>query len=95
MKQYTETHEWIDSENRVGITAYAASEMGEVVYIELPKVGTQVKEGDEVVILESTKAATDIASPISGTITEVNDSLKDDLTPLNKAPEGTWLFKLG
>ena len=92
--KFTETHEWISLENgigTVGITAYAGKELGEVVYIEPPKIGQKVKAGEEVVVLESTKAAADIYSPVSGEVIEVNTALG----ALNTAPETTgWLFKL-
>ncbi len=69
--------------------------MGETVYVELPKVGKKINFGEEVVVLESTKAAADIYAPVSGEITEVNAALQDDLSLLNKDPEGKgWLFKV-
>ncbi|MDN3504327.1 MAG: glycine cleavage system protein GcvH [Rhabdochlamydiaceae bacterium] len=98
MKKVTQTHEWVEEQDgisTVGITKYAREEMGEVVYIELPKVGQEIKKGEEVVILESTKAATDISSPIGGKIIEVNEALKENLALINDDPEGKgWFFKL-
>lgn len=96
--KYTETHEWIQIENGegvVGITPYAASELGEIVYVELPKVGHTVKGSEEICVLESTKAAADIYSPVSGQITEVNELLKTDSSLVNSSPvEKGWLFKI-
>ncbi len=94
--KFTESHEWIRLENEdmgvVGITEHSQQELGEIVYIELPKVGARVKAGDEVCVLESTKAAADIYSPVSGTITAVNNALTKDISLLNQQ-EG-WLFKV-
>ena len=78
--KFTDSHEWIKVENgigTVGITDHAQKELGEVVYIELPAVGKQVKAGQEVAVLESTKAAADIYSPVSGEIVEINQKLVD------------------
>lgn len=98
MHRYSPTHEWIKiegNEGTVGITAYAQKELGEIVYAELPSVGDTFLVGEEIVVLESTKAAADIYSPVSGEVTEVNTALKTDLTSLNKDPETSgWLFKM-
>ncbi|NGX38913.1 MAG: Glycine cleavage system H protein [Chlamydiae bacterium] len=98
MKKYTDSHEWIDlvGENgRVGISTYALKELGEVVYIQLPKVGETVQAYSEVAVLESTKAAADIYSPITGKIIEVNEELSSDPLLLNQDPEGKgWLFTI-
>lgn len=95
--KFSETHEWIKVEAEyatIGITRYARQELGEIVFIELPKVGAKVKCGDEVAVLESTKAAADIYSPVSGEILEVNQKLKEDLTLINDLPESQgWIFK--
>ncbi|MCB1109466.1 MAG: glycine cleavage system protein GcvH [Chlamydiia bacterium] len=84
--KYTDSHEWY-KEGKVGISQYAQKELGEIVYLELPKVGQIVQAGEEVAVLESTKAAADIYSPISGTVTAVNEKLKEDVNLLNLAPE--------
>ncbi len=98
MVEYTKNHEWIDTVNgitTVGITYAALEEIGEIVYVELPKVGKEVHAGQEVVVIESTKAAIDIASPVSGKIIAVNDSLKSAISLLNKDPEKEgWLYKV-
>lgn len=92
--RFTESHEWITCEGKigtVGITDHAQKELGEIVHIELPKVGGKVKAGEEVCVLESTKAAVDIYAPVSGKITAVNELLRSDPTKL----KGTaWLFKI-
>lgn len=96
--KYTETHEWIDLNGdigTVGITRHAAKELGDIVYVELPKVGREVKAGDEVVVLESTKAAADGYAPVTGVILEVNEGLKDNAGLINTAAEKEgWLFKI-
>ncbi len=93
MRYFTTTHEWFDdSTGEVGISDYGIKEMGDIVFVELPKISSVVKGGVEVCVVESTKAATDIHSPISGTIIEVNSELQKDPSQLNKA--GTWLYKI-
>jgi glycine cleavage system H protein len=95
---YTPSHEWIHVEEdiaTVGITAYAQKELGETVYIELPKLGKKIKAGEEIAILESTKAAADVYSPVSGEIIAINDALKENVNLLNLSPEKEgWLFKI-
>jgi len=97
-RKYTPSHEWIEmsgSQGTIGITNYAKGEFGDIVYIELPVIGKKVLSGEEVVVLESTKAAADIYAPVSGEIVEVNVSLQNDLSLLNQDPEGKgWLFKM-
>ena len=96
--KFTDSHEWIKVENGigiVGITHHAQNELGEVVYIELPSVGKRVKAGQEVAVLESTKAAADIYAPVSGEIIEINQSLNGFADKINKHPEAEgWLFKI-
>lgn len=93
--KYTESHEWIDKEGFVGISEYGQRELGDVVYVQLPKVGQKVKAGDEVAVLESTKAASDIYSPVSGKILSVNEKLIEDPKLINRsAEEKGWLFKI-
>lgn len=96
--KYTESHEWILLEGNigiVGITEYAQKELGEIVYVELPQVGKKVEAGDEVAVLESTKAAADIYSPVSGTITEVNTTLSSSTDLINHSPQKEgWIFKI-
>lgn len=96
--KFTDSHEWIRVENgigTVGITDVAQRELGEVVHVELPAVGKRVQAGEEVAVLESTKAAADIYSPVSGEIVEINQKLFDFVHQINKsAEEEGWLFKI-
>lgn len=91
-------NEWIKIEGNIitiGISSYAAKEIGEILFIELPKVGKKVKKGEEAAVLESNKAAFDVYAPISGKIVEVNEKLKKNLKDLNNYPESKgWLFKI-
>ncbi|WP_298495785.1 glycine cleavage system protein GcvH [uncultured Maritimibacter sp.] len=96
--KYTEQHEWLDEDNgivTVGITAHAAEQLGDIVFVELPEVGIEVSKDDEVVVIESVKAASDILAPLDGEIIEVNDPLTDDPGKVNEDPEGeAWFFKI-
>ncbi|MFI5333652.1 MAG: glycine cleavage system protein GcvH [Chlamydiales bacterium] len=98
MMKFTESHEWIAEEKDigcVGITRQAQKELGEVVHVELPIIGKKVVAGEEVAVLESTKAAADIYSPVSGEIVAINQMLTDSSDLINTDPEGTgWLFKI-
>ena len=95
---FTDSHEWIEVQGdlgKVGITSHAQKELGDIVYLELPSIGRKIHAGEEAIILESTKAAVDISSPVSGQIIAINDSLKTNIVPLNKDPENSgWLFKV-
>lgn len=96
--KFTETHEWIDIKDNVGtvgVTMHAQKELGDIVYVELPKVGKQVKKGTEAAVLESTKAAADVYAPVSGTIVAVNSTLQQSPELVNSSAEKEgWLFKL-
>jgi len=96
--QYTATHEWIRMEGedaRVGITDHAQAELTDIVYVELPKVGAVVAPKQAVAVVESVKAASDIYSPIGGTITEVNHALDSNPALVNTDPYGEgWLFRV-
>src|SRR5260221_12463584 len=96
--RYTDSHEWItlsEKIGRVGITTHAQNELGEIVFIELPKVGQTVAAGDEICVLESTKAAADVYAPVSGKIAAVNEVLSKDPRALNQDPEGSgWIFEI-
>lgn len=98
MKKYSDSHEWILVEGEVGvvgITDYAQKELGDIVYVELPQVGRSVKKGEEVVVLESTKAAADVYAPVGGQILAINDKLAGESEIVNKSPEHDgWLFKI-
>jgi len=95
---YTPTHEWIRVDGEIatiGITDFAQQELGEVVYVELPRLNHALDAGQEVTVLESTKAAVDLYSPLSGTIIEVNEALKAAPETLNHDPENSgWIFKI-
>jgi glycine cleavage system H protein len=97
-RYYTQDHEWIevDGENAtVGITDYAQGQLGDIVFVEVPGSGIEVTKGGEAAVVESVKAASDVYSPVSGTVTEGNPALEDDPALVNSAPEGEgWFFKL-
>ncbi|MDT8854280.1 glycine cleavage system protein GcvH [Paracoccaceae bacterium Fryx2] len=96
--KYTEDHEWLRVEGDlvvVGITEHAATQLGDVVFIELPEIETVVAAGDEVVVIESVKAASDILAPVDGEIVAINDKLIDAPGLVNEDPTGTaWIFKM-
>lgn len=96
--KYTEEHEWLRVEGDevvVGISAHAAEQLGDVVFVELPDEGTEVAKDDEVVVIESVKAASDILAPLDGEITEVNSAIVDEPGKVNEDPEGeAWFFKM-
>lgn len=98
MKYYVETHEWIeivDGIATVGISKYAAEELGDLTYVEMPPLGETFAAGDVIGTVESVKAASDIFAPIGGTVSEVNEALADDPALLNQAPEGDgWICRL-
>jgi len=95
MKRYTESHEWVSDEGRVGITNYAQEELGEIVYVELPEVGQEISGGGEGAVLESTKAAADVYSPVSGKVKRVNTALSEAPGLVNSDADGEgWLFEL-
>jgi glycine cleavage system H protein len=92
--KYSKTHEWT-KDMTIGITDWAQGELGEIVFIDTPKVGDLVKANDVLCVVETTKAATDIYVPYSGKITEINPILKDDPGLLNRDPEGHgWIAKV-
>ena len=95
--KYTEEHEWLDLDGdvvTVGITEYAAQQLGDIVFIELPEVGDTVKKGDEIVVIESVKAASDITAPLDGEITEVNEAIVETPGKVNEDAEAAWFFKI-
>ncbi len=95
---FTEDHEWIRVEGDtaiVGITDHAQEQLGDLVFIELPEAGREVSKGEDAVVVESVKAASDVYAPIGGKITEVNDAVAGDPALVNREAEGEgWLFKL-
>jgi glycine cleavage system H protein len=96
--KFTEEHEWLDVDGdvvTVGITAHAAEQLGDVVFIELPEVGDEFAKDDEIVVIESVKAASDILSPLDGEVVEVNEALTETPGKVNDDPQGdAWFFKL-
>lgn len=96
--KYSKSHEWVKSEAdgtvTVGITHHAQELLGDMVFIELPEVGRQLKQKEECAVAESVKAAADIYSPISGEVTAVNSPLVDEPEKINKDAYSAWLFKL-
>jgi glycine cleavage system H protein len=96
--KYTKDHEWLRVDGDlvvVGITEHAATALGDVVFVELPEIETVVAEGDEVVVIESVKAASDILAPTAGEIVEVNELLVDNPGLVNEDPLGAaWIFKM-
>lgn len=97
MLKYTEDHEWLRTDGdeiTVGITKHASEQLGDVVFIELPEEGREVAAGEEVVVIESVKAASDIVAPVAGTITAVNSALTDAPGDVNGDPMAAWFFKL-
>ena len=97
-KRYTEDHEWVslsDDIATVGISNHAQESLGDIVFIELPTIGKAVKAKEEICVIESVKAASDIYSPLDGEIIEINNQLETDASIINKDAENTgWIFKI-
>ena len=97
-RYFTDEHEWIDVEGEsatVGITDYAQEQLGDIVFVELPSVGTVLDKGGDAAVVESVKAASDVYAPISGEVTENNAALEDDPALVNSSPEEEgWFFRL-
>ncbi|MER5973438.1 glycine cleavage system protein GcvH [Streptomyces sp. NPDC002055] len=97
--RYSKEHEWLtvaeDGVSTVGITSHAADALGDVVYVQLPEAGDTVTAGESCGELESTKSVSDLYSPVTGEVTEINQDVVDDPALVNSAPfEGGWLFKV-
>ncbi len=93
--KFTKDHEYLTEDGTVGITVYAQEQLGDIVFVELPKVGQKLKQGDEAAVVESVKAASEIYAPVSGTVTAVNDALTGDPGLVNNDPlGGGWIYKL-
>jgi glycine cleavage system H protein len=96
--KYSEDHEWINVDGdvaTVGISNFAQEQLGDVVFVDLPQVGAEVSKGDEVAVVESVKAASEIYAPLSGEIIEVNEVLNDTPETVNAdAENGGWFFKM-
>lgn len=97
-RYFTEDHEWIDVDGdtgTVGISDYAQSQLGDIVFVDVPEDGRSLKKGDEAAVVESVKAASDVYSPVGGTVIEGNAKLADEPDLVNGDPEGDgWFFKL-
>lgn len=95
---FTQDHEWIDTDGAtgtVGITDYAQGQLGDITFVELPTAGSAVKKGDAPCVVDSVKAASDVYSPVSGTVTEANAALEGEPELVNTQPEsGGWLFRV-
>ncbi|MGB0960130.1 MAG: glycine cleavage system protein GcvH [Halocynthiibacter sp.] len=96
--KFTEEHEWLLPDGDlvvVGITAHAAEQLGDIVFVELPEAGDDVSSDDEVVVIESVKAASEVLAPIDGEVVEVNSQLEGEPSIVNGDPQGAgWLFKM-
>jgi glycine cleavage system H protein len=93
--KYTKDHEWIrvsDTEGRIGITDYAQKQLGDVVYVELPEVGTSLTRGKAFGTIESVKAVSELFAPVSGVVTAVNSALKDQPERVNSEPHDAWMI---
>jgi glycine cleavage system H protein len=98
MLKFTDEHEWLNLDGEVatvGITAHAAEQLGDVVFVQLPEVGTKLTKGDGAAVVESVKAASDVYAPLSGEVVAVNRTVVDDPASVNADPQGkAWFFKL-
>ena len=98
MKKYTEDHDWVSLEGNIatiGITEYAAKELGDITFVEVPAVDDEAAKGEVLTVVESVKAATDVFSPVNGKIVEVNEELEDSPQIINESPEGNgWICKI-
>lgn len=98
MLKFTEDHEWLNLDGEVatvGITTHAAEQLGDVVFVQLPEVGTKLTKGDGAAVVESVKAASDVYAPLSGEVVAVNQTVVDDPASVNADPQGNaWFFKL-
>ena len=97
--KYTESHEWVDASDegnaRIGISDHAQAALGDLVYVELPTVGDELSQGDACAVVESVKAASDIYTPVSGTVIAINEDLDADPAIINSDPYNDgWLFEL-
>ncbi len=97
-RYFTEDHEWIELDGEiatVGITDYAQSQLGDIVFVEVPEEGKSVGKGDDAAVVESVKAASDVYAPVSGTVVEGNPALDENPALVNEDPEGEgWFFKM-
>jgi glycine cleavage system H protein len=95
--KYTKDHEWVDvsgDRGKVGITDYAQQQLGDVVYVELPEVGATLKQGQSFGTIESVKAVSELYSPLSGEVVDVNSALKDKPESVNSNPHASWMIAI-
>jgi glycine cleavage system H protein len=96
-RKYTKEHEWVQASGgtaTVGITDYAQNSLGDIVFVELPKVGAELAAGKTFGTVESVKAVSDLYAPVAGTVTEINGDLATSPEKVNKDPHGSWMLKL-
>ena len=93
--KYTKSHEWLSENGEIGITDFAQDALGDVVFVNLPEVGDEVAAGESFGDVESVKAVSDLISPVTGVVTEVNEALLDAPELLNTDPYGAWLIRVG
>jgi glycine cleavage system H protein len=93
-RKYTKEHEWITPDGSVGITQYAQESLGDIVFVDLPKVGTEITSGKTFGTVESVKAVSDLYAPASGTVTDVNGELATSPEKVNKDAHGSWMVKI-
>lgn len=96
--RYARSHEWIREQDgvvEIGLTDYAQEQLGDLVFVELPQVGDPVACGESFANVESVKAVSDVYSPVTGVVTEINEELLDDAAAINEDPYGAWLIRVG
>ncbi|HWZ81087.1 MAG TPA: glycine cleavage system protein GcvH [Terriglobales bacterium] len=93
-RKYTKEHEWITSDGTIGITHYAQESLGDIVFVDMPKVGTEIAAGKTFGTVESVKAVSDLYAPASGTVTEINNDLTTSPEKVNKDAHGSWMVKI-
>src|SRR5580698_8166878 len=93
-RKYTKEHEWITADGTIGITNHAQDSLGDIVFVELPKVGTDITKGKSFGTVESVKAVSDLYAPVSGTVTATNEALATAPEQVNKDAHGAWMIKI-
>jgi glycine cleavage system H protein len=93
-RKYTKEHEWITADGTIGITHYAQESLGDIVFVDVPKVGAEIAAGKTFGTVESVKAVSDLYAPASGTVTEVNSALATSPENVNKDAHGSWMVKI-
>jgi len=93
-RKYTKEHEWITPDGTIGITQYAQESLGDIVFVDLPKVGTEITAGKTLGTVESVKAVSDLYAPASGTVTAVNEELTTAPEKINSDAHGSWMIKI-